>query len=275
MTVPFTARRRAEIDASTGSPARSTARPGARRAGTERYADLLAVVAELRAVPPGPAAPRVHRLPARAADGRGRDRAGRRHRPGRAEEARLVLPVRPAAPRPRLPTLLGGAALSGPPRRWPSPPRPRCPATPSTPSSAASRTPAPAWPRSGRRQGPQLLDQRPRPPRRGRPAGPRLRRPGAPRSPRHPRRLRRPGHRGGGPAAGGYADDRRRETIRALRTFTDESLDGLGALARTVPSPPATRCGRGDRPAQIDARAATACPACGGARPRCRRSCRR
>ena len=223
MTVPFTARRRAEeFDALVGRGAPAAAgRPDPRRAGHRALRRPARGRGRAACRPRGPAAPRVHRLPARAPDGGGRDRAGRRTGPRPRRGGRLVLPARPRPATAGSPPSSAAPPSSGPPRRWPSPPRPPCRATPSTPSSAPSRTPAPAWPRRtptrARSCSPAPADASTRPT--SWPAPPP--RPGVPRSP--PRsRLRRAGHRGGGAAP-------RRRTPRPA---TSESS------ARCAPSPP-------------------------------------
>ena len=114
MTAPFPARRRAEeFDALVSGASSTTPRPPLTERDAERFADLLAVVDDLRA------APEVVPRPAFTAALRERlmleadtvlvDQPAR----ARAEEARLVLPTRPRARDRRLATLLGGAALIG------------------------------------------------------------------------------------------------------------------------------------------------------------------
>ncbi len=116
MTAPFSARRRAEeFDAlleRQGAGASAT-RPPLTERDAERFADLLAVVDDLRAVPGATPRPEFtaalrERLMAEAetvlvaAPARVRE-----------DEARLVLPTRPRARDRRLAALLGGAALIG------------------------------------------------------------------------------------------------------------------------------------------------------------------
>ena len=93
----------------------------------------------------GPA--RVRRRPARAADGRRRDRAdaGPAAARERDDVARLTVTPAPHPPRaPARPSPRRASRSSAPPPRWPWPPRARCRATPSTRSSGPSRTPRPA-----------------------------------------------------------------------------------------------------------------------------------
>ena len=114
MTAPFSARRRAEeFDALVSGASSTTPRPPLTERDAERFADLLAVVDDLRAVPevvPRPAftAALRERLMLEADTVLVAQTAR-----ARAEEARLVLPTRPRARDRRLATLLGGAALIG------------------------------------------------------------------------------------------------------------------------------------------------------------------
>ena len=271
MTVPFTARRRAEeFDALVGRaapaarpPGRDTGRPAGR--DTERYADLLAVVAELRAVPPVRPRPEFtaslrERLMAEAETAlvAGPARV-------RAEEARLVLPVRPRARDRRLATLLGGAALIGATTSMAVAAQTALPGDSLYPVKRAIEDARTGLAAEDADKGAQLLASA-----RGRlDEADQLARTSSP-------------TRGAAVAAtlvdfdaqateaadlllAAYAETGDEETIRSLRTFTDESLDGLGALARTVPESARDEVeAAGTHLAQIDARAATACPACGG-----------
>ncbi len=281
MTAPFSARRRAEeFDALVSGASSATPRPPLTERDAERFADLLAVVDDLRAIPEVDPRPDVRRRPPRAADGSRPTPSCWPRRPrARAEEARLVLPARPRARDRRLATAARrGGPRSAPPPRWPWPPRPRCPASRSTPSSAPSRTPRPASPTTTPTGVALLLanargrldevDELARTAAPRRSAGRRgharhLRRAGRPRPPRScSRRTPRPATSRSSPSS--------------LRSFAGTSLDQPRRRSRdacrTPPatswSPPARRSPRSTRGP------AAACPTCGGerrdaARPSC------
>ena len=106
MTAPFSARRRADEFEALLSRDPTTASSGT---GTDRYADLLEVVADLRAVPPATARPEFvaslrDRLMAEA------DTALVRQPPA---PSRLAMPASSRTRQRRIGALLGGAALEG------------------------------------------------------------------------------------------------------------------------------------------------------------------
>ena len=106
MTAPFSARRRADEFEALLSRDPTTASSGT---GTDRYADLLEVVADLRAVPPATARPEFvaslrDRLMAEA------DTALVRQPPA---PSRLAMPASSRTRQRRIGALLGGAALVG------------------------------------------------------------------------------------------------------------------------------------------------------------------
>ena len=141
------------------------------RAHDARYADFLDIVASLRDAPRRAAAAGVRRRPARAADGRGRHRAGARRRRAPALHACRGPPARPRPPDRRRPP--ARSPSSGPPPRWRWPPSPPCRARRSTRSSGAIENAETGFSSRRGRQGQPPAGQRVRPARRGHRAQPR------------------------------------------------------------------------------------------------------
>ncbi len=261
MTSVFSARRRAEEfhalveDTSTGSArdARLRRLPRARRRCCATWR-------------PSSRAPDVRRRPARAADGRGRDRCCCRPPTTPAPHASRAAPHRPRAPARR--RWSAASPSSAPPPRWRWPP-----------SRAARRRALPG--QAGHRERPDRLQPRATRPRARRcsptpPTGStrstalsRERRPGRRRRDRRdPRRLHRPGRRGLRPAA------RRLRRRPATRTRSTSCATSPRPAWTTLDRARGAAPGGGARRArshaaqvlgEIDAAAGQACPSCGGA----------
>lgn len=266
MTAPFSARRRAEeFDALVTGASSTTPRPPLTERDAARFADLLAVVDDLRAVPevlPRPEFTTALRerlmaeadtvlvaQPARA----------------RAEEARLVLPTRPRARDRRLATLLGGAALIGATTSMAVAAQTALPGDSLYPVKRAIEDARTGLANDDAAKGARLLAH----------AGGRLdevdelSRTSSP-------------QRGAAVAAtlvdfdeqsteaaevllDAYAESGDEQVIRSLRTFAGDSLDQLAELEGRVPDSARDELVAAGRTlAQIDAQAATACPQCGG-----------
>lgn len=266
MTAPFSARRRAEqFDALVTGASSTTPRPPLTERDAARFADLLALVDDLRAVPevlPRPeftAALRDRLLaeadtvlvaqPARA----------------RAEEARLVLPTRPRARDRRLATLLGGAALIGATTSMAVAAQTALPGDALYPVKRAIEDTRTGLASDDAAKGARLLAH----------AGGRL---------DEVDELSRTSssQRGDAVAAtlvtfdeqateasevllDAYAESGDEQVVRSLRTFAGTGLDRLAELEGRVPDSARDELVAAGRTlAQIDARAATACPECGG-----------
>jgi hypothetical protein len=266
MTVPFTARRRAEeFDALVGGATSPGARPRAGERDTQRFADLLAVVDDLRAVPA------VEPRPEFTASLRERlmAEAGTVLVAGpalaRAQEARLVLPARPRARDRRLATLLGGAALIGATTSMAVAAQTALPGDSLYPVKRAIEDARTDLAAGDADKGARLLASA-----RGRlDEADQLARTSSP-------------SRGAAVAATlesfdeqateasemlltAYAESGDEQAVRSLRTFTGTSLDRLAVLARTVPESARDELvTAGTHLAEIDARAVAACPACAG-----------
>jgi Domain of unknown function (DUF5667) len=265
MTVPFTARRRAEEFDDLLNGASPAARSPLDRRDAQRFADLLAVVDDLRAVPA--VAPR----PEFTASLRERLMTeaqtvlvaqGAR---GREEEARLVLPVRPRARDRRLATLLGGAALIGATTSMAVAAQTALPGDSLYPVKRAIEDVRTDLSAGDADKGALLLASA-----RGRLA--------------EAEQLTRTASPSQGAAVAdtlvafdeqateasemllrAYAESGDEQVIASLRGFTGTSLDSLSVLERTVPESARDELvAAGTHLAEIDARAAAACPACGG-----------
>jgi hypothetical protein len=265
MTVPFAARRRAEEFDDLVNGASPAARSSLDRRDTERFADLLAVVDDLRAVPQ--VAPR----PEFTASLRERLMTeaqtvlvaqGVR---GREEEARLVLPVRPRTRDRRLATLLGGAALIGATTSMAVAAQTALPGDSLYPVKRAIEDVRTDLSADDADKGALLLTSA-----RGRLV--------------EAEQLTRTASPSQGAAIAdtlgafdeqateasqmllrAYAGSGDEQVIASLRDFTGTSLDSLSVLERTVPDSARDELvAAGTHLAEIDARAAAACPACGG-----------
>lgn len=262
MTVPFTARRRAEeFDAlldGASSPTPLTGRDA------DRFAELLAVVGDLRAIPA------VEPRPEFTASLRARLMAEadtvlvQQSARVRADEARLVLPQRPRARDRRLATLLGGAALLGATSSMAVAAQTALPGESLYPVKRALEDARTGLTSDEADRGARLLSS----------AGGRL------------TEVDQLARTSSGQAEAvadtlvafdqqateaaevlldAYAESGDEQLVRSLRTFAGTSLDRLSALEDSVPESARDELVEAGRTiAEIDARAATACPSCGG-----------
>lgn len=263
MTVPFSARRRAEeFDALLGGAASPTPLTGR---DADRFAELLAVVGDLRAIPAVEPRPEFTaslrtRLMAEADTVLAQQSAR-----VRADEARLVLPQRSRARDRRLATLLGGAALLGATSSIAVAAQTALPGESLYPVKRALEDARTGLTSDEADRGARLLSS----------AGGRL------------TEVDQLARTSSGPQAeavadtlvafdqqateasevllDAYAESGDEQLVRSLRTFAGTSLDRLSALEDSVPESARDELVEAGRTvAEIDARAATACPSCGG-----------
>lgn len=266
MTVPFSGRRRAEeFDALLGRRAGSGVGPPLTGRDADRFADLLAVVDDLRAVPevaprPDFTATLRERLLAEAetvlvAD---RDRA-------RTAEARLVLPPRARTRDRRVAALLGGVALIGATSSMAVAAQTALPGDSLYPVKRAIEDARTDLAAGDADKGARLmasardrLDEADELARTDSPA----------RDAATADTLTAFDEQATAAAAlllDAYAESGDKQAITSLRDFTVESLDRLGALEQVVPESARDELvAAGTSLADIDARAATACPGCAG-----------
>lgn len=266
MTVPFSARRRAEEFDALLDGGSAPARTALDERDAARFADLLAVVDDLRAIPgPEPRPEFTAALRSRLmaeADTVLVQQSAR----VRADEARLVLPQRPRARDRRLATLLGGAALVG--------------ATTSMAVAAQTALPGDAlypvkrvledartemaW--SDTDRGTLLLAS----------AGDRLQEVDELARASTPVRdaavadtlvaFSEQAREASDALLAAYAESGDERVVRTLHDFAGTSMDQLAALDATVPESARDELvAAGRTVAEIDRRAATACPSCGDA----------
>lgn len=267
MTVPFSARRRAEeFDALLDRGPSPASRTALDERDAARFADLLTVVDDLRAIPgPEPRPEFTAALRSRLMAEADTVLAQQSARV-RADEARLVLPQRPRARDRRLATLLGGAALVG--------------ATTSMAVAAQTALPGDAlypvkrvledartemaW--SDTDRGALLLAS----------AGDRLAEVDALAGASTPGRdaavadtlvaFSEQATEASDALLAAYAESGDEELVRTLHDFAGTSMDQLSALDATVPDSARDELvAAGRTVAEIDRRAATACPSCGDA----------
>jgi hypothetical protein len=274
MTVPFSARRRAEeFDALvSGAPNAGRHRAGATTSraplterDAERFADLLALVDDLRAVPapaPRPAftASLRERLMAEA-DTVLVAQSDRR----REDEARLALPVRPRSRDRRLAVLVGGAALVGATTSMAVAAQTALPGDSLYPVKRAIEDARTGLSSTDADRGERLLAS----------AGDRLAevdeltRDGSPTRDAAVADTLVTFEQQTGEAADllldAYAESGDERLVLSLRAFTGAGLDRLSLLEQSVPDSARDELvSAGTALADIDARAATTCPSCGG-----------
>jgi hypothetical protein len=274
MTVPFSARRRAEeFDALVSGTAPAgrdratspTRRPPLTERDAERFADLLALVDDLRAVPaPAPRAEFTASLRERLlaeADTVLVAQSTRR----REDEARLTLPVRPRSRDRRVAALLGGAALVGATTSMAVAAQTALPGDSLYPVKRAIEDARTGLSSTDADRGEQLLASA-----RGRLAEvDALTRDDSPTRDAAVADTLTTFEQQATEAADllldAYAESGDEQLVRSLRTFTATGLDRLDLVEPGVPDAARDELvAAGSTLAEIDARAAAACPACGG-----------
>ncbi|WP_159081646.1 DUF5667 domain-containing protein [Nocardioides sediminis] len=274
MTVPFSARRRAEeFDALVSGTAlagrhrdgSTDPRPPLTERDAERFADLLAVVDDLRAVPaPAPRADFTASLRERLlaeADTVLVAQSTRR----REDEARLTLPVRPRSRDRRLAALLGGAALVGATTSMAVAAQTALPGDSLYPVKRAIEDARTGLSPTDADRGEQLLDM----------ASGRLAEVDELTRDDSPTRdaavadtlttFEQQATEAADLLLDAYGESGDEQLVRSLRTFTATGLDRLDLLEPGVPDSARDELvAAGSTLAELDARAAAACPSCGG-----------
>jgi hypothetical protein len=265
MTVPFSARRRAEeFDALLDGGSSPASRTALDERAAARFADLLAVVDDLRAIP-GPE-PR----PEFTASLRSRLMAEadtvlvQQSARVRADEARLVLPQRPRARDRRLATLLGGAALVGATTSMAVAAQTALPGDALYPVKRVLEDARTEMASSDTARGTLLLAS----------AGDRLQEVDELARASAPVRdaavadtlvaFSEQATEASDALLAAYAESGDEQVVRTLHDFAGTSMDQLSALDATVPGSARDELvAAGRTVAEIDRRAATACPSCG------------
>lgn len=266
MTVPFSARRRAEeFDALLGGASSTSHRPALTERDAARFADLLAVVDDLRAIPgPEPRPEFTASLRARLMTEADTVLA-QQSATVRAEQARLVLPPRPRTRDRRLATLLGGAALVGATTSMAVAAQTALPGDSLYPVKRVIEDARTQLASDDADRGALLLAS----------ARDRLDEvDGLTRSSSPVREAAvadtlvafdEQATEAAEVLLGSYAESGDEQVVESLRDFTGTSMDRLSALEGDIPDSARDELvAAGRQVAAIDARAATACPTCGG-----------